>query len=370
MTQAHGCPSLEDRLMTDKAKQIEKIRKLLALAAQSSNDGESANAFSRARRYMAIYGLTMEDIYGSGGASADSSAESERYRRDAETARQEAANERRARQEAEQRHREYQTEQHKRAAEEKKRYDEAFFRQQAEQKAHEQKRQADEHARQDAAAQQVKTTAARQGKMSLYDKLKEEKFGFSILAVVAVLVIFGLNHSSPTPTPTQSDTALANRPETPAVVTPAPVSPPARLSAPAEKYQPQAEPVQKPVPVTPVAPPRPAAVNIIEYSAKSRAVYSCLADGTEKYNGGGNVSYKMQTFFFVSPSEIAFGKNKSGIRVVTAEGNGMYKLENGDEVAVDVFGAIERYWNPKMTFTCFTSEKTLGQYLQDRAPNN
>ena len=26
--------------MTDKAKQIEKIRKLLALAAQSSNDGE------------------------------------------------------------------------------------------------------------------------------------------------------------------------------------------------------------------------------------------------------------------------------------------------------------------------------------------
>ncbi|MET6678779.1 DUF2786 domain-containing protein [Citrobacter amalonaticus] len=345
--------------MTDKAKQIEKIRKLLALAAQSSNDGESANAFSRARRYMAIYGLTMEDIYGSSGASADSSAESERYRRDAETARQEAANERRARQEAEQRHREYQTEQHRRAAEEKKRYDEAYFRQQAEQKAQEQKRQADEHARQGAAAQQAKTTAARPDKQSLYDKLKAEKFGFGILAVVAVLVIFGLNHSSPTP----ADTALANRPTTPAVVTPPPVSPPAGLPV-----LPQAESVQKPVSVTPVAPPRPSAVNIIEYSAKSRAVYSCLADGTEKYNGGGNVSYKMQTFFFVSPSEIAFGKNKSGIRVVTAEGNGMYKLENGDEVAVDVFGAIERYWNPKMTFTCFTSEKALGQYLQGRTP--
>lgn len=352
--------------MTDKAKQIEKIRKLLALAAQSSNEGESANAFSRARRYMAIYGLTMEDIYSSAGASTDSSAESERYRRDAETARQEAANERRARQEAEQKHREYQTEQNKRAAEEQKRYDEAFFRQQAEQKAQEQKRQADERVRQDAAAQQAKTTAARPGKTSLYDKLKAEKFGFGILAVVAALVIFGLNNSSPTP----ADTALANRPATSAVVTPTPVRPPERVPATPQttEYQPQSEPVQKPAPVTPVTPPRPAAVNIIEYSAKSRAVYSCLADGTEKYNGGGNVSYKMQTFFFVSPSEIAFGKNKSGIRVVTAEGNGMYKLENGDEVAVDVFGAIERYWNPKMTFTCFTSEKALGQYLQDRAP--
>lgn len=351
--------------MTDKAKQIEKIRKLLALAAQSSNDGESANAFSRARRYMAIYGLTMEDIYGSGGASADNSAESERYRRDAETARQEAANERRARQEAEQKHREYQTEQNKRAAEEKKRYDEAYFRQQAEQKAQEEKRQADERARQDAAAQQVKTTAARPGKMSLSDKFKAEKFGFGLLAVVAALVIVGLNNSSSTP----ADTPSVNKPATP-VVMPTPASPPVRLPEPppTAKYQPQAEPVQKPVPVTPVSPPRPAAVNIIEYSAKSRAVYSCLADGTEKYNGGGNVSYKMQTFFFVSPSEIAFGKNKSGIRVVTAEGNGMYKLENGDEVAVDIFGAIERYWNPKMTFTCFTSEKALGQYLQDRAP--
>lgn len=352
--------------MTDKAKQIEKIRKLLALAAQSSNDGESANAFSRARRYMAIYGLTMEDIYGSGGASADNSAESERYRRDAETARQEAANERRARQEAEQKHREYQTEQNKRAAEEKKRYDEAYFRQQAEQKAQEEKRQADERARQDAAAQQVKTTAARPGKMSLSDKFKAEKFGFGLLAVVAALVIVGLNNSSSTPV----DTPSVDKPAAPVVVTPTPASPPVRLPEPPQtaKYQPQAEPVQKPVPVTPVSPPRPAAVNIIEYSAKSRAVYSCLADGTEKYNGGGNVSYKMQTFFFVSPSEIAFGKNKSGIRVVTAEGNGMYKLENGDEVAVDVFGAIERYWNPKMTFTCFTSEKVLGQYLQDRAP--
>lgn len=340
--------------MTDKAKQIEKIRKLLALAAQSSNDGESANAFSRARRYMAIYGLTMEDIYSSGGASSDSSAESERYRRDAETARQEAANERRARQEAEQKHREYQTEQNKRAAEEKMRHDEAYFRQQAEQKAQEQRRQADERARQDTATQQTKTTAAWSGKISLYDKLKAEKFGFGILAVVAVLVIFGLNNSSSTPT----------------VAKPVPVPPPTRLPEPpqAAKYQPQSEPVQKPVPVMPVVPPRPAAVNIIEYSAKSRAVYSCLADGTEKYNGGGNVSYKMQTFFFVSPSEIAFGKNKSGIRVVTAEGNGMYKLENGDEVAIDVFGAIERYWNPKMTFTCFTSEKALGQYLQDRTP--
>lgn len=470
--------------MTDKAKQIEKIRKLMALAAQSSNDGESANAFSRARRYMANYGLTMEDVYGKGGPSSGNSAENERYRHDAQSARQQAEAERRAREAAEKKNAQYE-------AEEKKRRDEEYFRQQAEKKAREQQREADEafqrqarefEARRQAEARDRKaaadaqlksSSAAEPPKQSASARWNEASFNKIMVACAVLAGLYFWSQNSKSDVVAPEPQPVTNTQSPPAQPSPVPqeiapltisgysiksqstrycvsddISDPdlstirrvqfandhslridnnnamglkemlghgvyrlindntitlssdsvitdiseggrtfscygslkqanraARVLE--NKYQAQIaqdrapvapiQPVAPAEPVQPVAPPRPQGINIYEYSAKSRDTRSCLEDGTQSYEGS-SVNYKLQTFFFVSPSEIAYGKNTSGIRVIQAEGNGMYKLETGDEVGVDVFGTIQRYWTKNMSFTCFADSQELVQYLSNRAP--
>lgn len=471
----------EDCLMTDKAKQIDKIRKLMALAAQSSNEGESANAFSRARRYMAHYGLTMEDVYGRGGSSYSSSADAERYRRDAESARQQAETERRARQAAEEKNSRYEEEKRKhsdeertrRAEEERQRKDRIRRAEQEQQRKEEERlRQAQEEqlrqeqvrceelrrAREAAIDEQLNSYADPPLKKKFFQRFVDDRFSMCVAAcaMIFAFLIWGNKNEISEPVSVPKESVSVHKPQTPVKTESNHItvsgysiksqntrycvsddmydtnllkihrlqfannrslsidgdnplriieeSGPGRyklengetikMTADAEieslldggrsyschatlkladkeaenlykKYQTILK--NESAPAAPIAPPRPEPVNIYEYSANSRDTRSCLADGTEKYEDG-NVAYKLQTFYFVGPSEIAYGKNTSGIRVIQPEGNGMYKLENGDEVSVDVFGSIQRYFTKKMSFTCFADEAELGHYLQSRRP--
>lgn len=451
----------EDCLMTDKQKQIEKIRKLLALAAQSSSDGESSNAFSRVRRYMAAYGLTMEDIYPKSGPSSSNSAEAERYRREAENARQQAEaeqkgrdQERRVREEAEKKNTQYE-------AQERQRRDEEYFRRQAEQKSQEQQRQAKEANRSCEAEEEEQpiSQTLQPAKKSFTQRIFEGNTAWGVSAFAALVFFLAMNsdgHKEQQPEESHS-IATPQIAAAPAVATSAeperltingytlksqsarycvdndiedfsqlnplkvqfannhsvglndgePLQINERLGdkgyslengdiitlskdavitglnsggrelscyATAKKarsvsnehyrtYQARAEQLS-----APKTPPAPDPVNIFEYSANSRNVRTCLADGTQEYKSDGSVSYKLQTFFFVSPSEVGFGKNTSGITVVKQEGNGMYKLSNDDEVGVDVFGTIQRYWTKKLSFTCFADEQEVDRYLSAHAP--
>ncbi|WP_167467273.1 DUF2786 domain-containing protein [Buttiauxella warmboldiae] len=358
--------------MTDKQKQIEKIRKLLALAAQSSSDGESSNAFSRVRRYMAAYGLTMEDIYPKSGPSSSNSAEAERYRREAENARQQAEAERKGR-DQERRVRE---EAEKRTLSTRRKKDSAATRNISVARRNRNLRSSSVKRRRPTAVVRLSARYCVDNDIEDFSQLNPLKVQFANNHSV------GLNDGEPL----QINERLGDKGyslENGDIIT---LSKDAVITglnsggrelscyATAKKarsvsnehyrtYQARAEQLS-----APKTPPAPDPVNIFEYSANSRNVRTCLADGTQEYKSDGSVSYKLQTFFFVSPSEVGFGKNTSGITVVKQEGNGMYKLSNDDEVGVDVFGTIQRYWTKKLSFTCFADEQEVGRYLSAHAP--
>lgn len=439
----------------------------MALAAQSSNEGESSNAFIRARRYMAAYGLTMEDVYGKVGPSSSNTAENERYRREAEAARQQTENERRARHSAEEKNARYE-------AENKKNREEEFFRQQAEQKAREQ-RQTHEAESQQNAEEKQKVSATPPPQRSIFERLAEEKSILGVLGVAALIVFFAWGDirdehlksapnespASPAVTPTKIskpepivvpgyslksqsmrycvsndmyDTNLRNIRQlhfgsnnsvsidgntalqitekiSPAVyrllngntIT---VSSDAVISdfsgegrsytchdtmkhaelaamnlykkyhaslekkrAAAAHFAPpnRVQTEQPAAPIQPVVPSRPDPINVYQYSATSRDHRTCLVEGSQQRQGD-IINYKTQTFFFLSPSEVSYGDNTTGFRVITSEGNGMYKLENGDEIGVDVFGGLIRYFGKKSTYICFATQMELEHYLNINTP--
>lgn len=462
----------EDCLMTDKQKQIDKIRKLLALAAQSSNDGESSNAFSRARRYMAHYGLTMDDVYGKADPTSSNSAETERYRRDAENARQQAEQERkarekerRAREEAEKKNSQYE-------ADERQRRDTENIRKQAEKKARE-RQEAEEHARKAEVDAQAARFTATPPRPSYFERFKKDKFSQGVALMAIVLGFSYLMESTDESVQDHEPQAAQIAPSaesTPVPVASAPVASVQQPSASVIKIVGYDVDSQKmrycvsddmsdptllsvrqvvfandhsviiddkhPVQFTelvgrngyrmangdtitlsknavingmteggrkltcyatqhiadqevqlllkreqaraareqaqiereraPVAPPRPDPFKVYEYSINSHDRRTCLLDGSQQDDGKGGVNYRTVYMFFVSASEVGFGDDKStsGIRVVESEGRGMYKLENGDEIGVDIMGGVSRYFNKKYSLTCFTTPDELTQYLR------